>query len=353
MLTELSLRQFRCHQDLSWRLGAGWNLLLGHNGQGKTSILEAIYYLSRMRSHRSSTTRELIQWGHEGFALRAQRETIPHGELFVRWEKKQKLYQVGGINIERLDQFWGQLPVVLISAEDIEILRGPALKRQQWLDSLIALETPSHLTLVQKYNAVLQQRNAALKTRLWEKRLHEALCQQLTDYGQQIVLTRTALTTKLKTPLEQISARLGQADKQLLFHYEPNIMPGEEPRWEEVRAQEQNLGRTLLGPHRDQLHITMRGQSVARYGSEGEQRLAVLLLRWVEAEIIRAKKGRPPIYLLDDVLNPLDLPRQQGWLAEIPAEAQVICTTTRRPNDLANWPPCHLWELSAGKIHSL
>jgi DNA replication and repair protein RecF len=97
----------------------------------------------------------------------------------------------------------------------------------------------------------------------------------------------------------------------------------------------------------------MHGQSVARYGSEGEQRIAVLLLRWVEAEVIRSQKGQPPIYLLDDVLNPLDIPRQQGWLAEIPPEAQVICTTTRQPNDLAKWPHTHLWELNAGKIHSL
>jgi DNA replication and repair protein RecF len=227
MLTELSLRQFRCHQELTWRPGSGWNLLLGHNGQGKTSILEAIYYLSRMRSHRSSTTRELIQWGQEGFALHAHHGATPLRELFVRWEKKQKTYQVDGITIERLDQFWGQLPVVLISAEDIEILRGPALKRQQWLDSLIAHETPAHLTLLQKYNAVLQQRNAALKNRLWEKRLHDVLCQQLTDYGRQIVFARITLTLKLKDPLDQVSGRLGQNEKKLLFQYQPNVEPQE------------------------------------------------------------------------------------------------------------------------------
>ncbi len=336
MLLDLELRQFRCHQQLRLSFQPGWNLILGANGEGKSSVLEAIYYLGRLKSYRTAVIREMVRWQQPGFHLGLRHVAGPQEEeMSIRWEKGTRTYLVNRQPVEKLEECWGRVPLVLLAADDQLLIRGPALRRQQWLDSLVAYREASHLGLVQRYNATLRQRNAWLRQGAVDRRLGEALTVQLTEAGQKITGGRTRMLQQVQTLLHTLSAKLMAGEREMVLDYRPSFSSESAPDWSQVWGNEQRLGRTLLGPHRDELTVTLRGQSLARYGSEGEQRLGVLLLRLSEVHAIRQARGQWPVLLLDDVLNPLDAARKQAWIQEIPPEVQVVLATTAWPSDLA------------------
>jgi len=164
MLLRLRLLEFRCHGRVEFFPTPGRNHLIGQNGRGKTSLLEAVWFLSRLRSFRSGQPRELARWPGKGFAVEADCTGNDGGteRLVVRWEDGVRETFLDGTKIP-MPEFWGRLPTVLLSAEDAVLIRGPAARRQAWLDALESLAAPAHLVAVQRHNAVLKQRNAWLR----------------------------------------------------------------------------------------------------------------------------------------------------------------------------------------------
>ncbi len=190
MLRRLRLIRFRCHERLEFAPAPGRNWLVGANGRGKTSILEAAYYLGRLRSFLTGQSRELAfaaEGRGTGFAVEAEWENpaTRRAELLaVKWDDGVRSWTVDEDNGVPLEEFWNRLPTVLFSAEDAVLVRGPAAKRQAWLDSLRSAAAPAHLGAVQRYNAVLRQRNAWLRQGGFDPALGETLTNQLLAQGR-------------------------------------------------------------------------------------------------------------------------------------------------------------------------
>jgi len=348
MLLRLRLLEFRCHARIELFPTPGRNHLVGRNGQGKTSILEAAWFLSRLRSFRSGQPRELARWPGKGFAVEADCATEsgkPPEHLAVRWEDGVRETFLDGNKIP-MPEFWGRLPTVLLSAEDAVLIRGPAARRQAWLDALESLAAPAHLGAVQRYNAVVKQRNAWLRDlaggRRTERSVGEALDAQLVASGLAVATARAAAAAaaaRLAAPL--LEAFFGGA-AVCRFAYRPGFDPvggevGARTQLAQAAVSEQRQGRTLVGPHRDEWTIEWRGKPVGRFGSEGEQRLSALLLRLIEAERVREARGRWPLFLLDDALAPLDPERKLTLEKLLPPEAQVLQAGTVAPGEGAVW----------------
>ncbi|SDT98414.1 DNA replication and repair protein RecF [Verrucomicrobium sp. GAS474] len=348
MLLRLRLLEFRCHERLEFFPTPGRNHLVGQNGRGKTSILEAAWFLSRLRSFRTGQPREMARWPGKGFAIEADCAATAGGpaeHLIVRWNDGARETFLDGNKIA-MPEFWGRLPTVLLSAEDTVLIRGPAARRQAWLDALESLAVPAHLVAVQRYNAVLKQRNAWLREwaggRRGDRALGEVLDAQLVATGLAVTAGRVRAAEaagRLAEPL--LEAFFGGA-AVCRFAYRPGFDPagGEEAArtlLREAAPSEQRQGRTLAGPHRDEWIIQWKGKSVGRFGSEGEQRLSALLLRLIEAARVREARGRWPLFLLDDALTPLDPERKLTLEQLLPADAQILQAGTVMPDGGAVW----------------
>jgi DNA replication and repair protein RecF len=352
VLEKLALIQFRNHPKLHWEPAAGWNILIGPNGRGKTSLLEACYYLGRLKSFRTGQTRELVQWDTEGFRLEGK---MTESELAIKWSRGQRSCFLNGQATTTLEEFWGQLSVVCLSSEDsATLVEGPNSNRLQWLDSMIAQEDISYLSKVQRYNGVLRQRNAWLRSGALERKLGETLTQQLLDQGKAIALARSTLHRHLQ-PRWQLLVNQTMPGKEihLALILEPLAEQASSAAIADKLPQEQKIGRTLFGVHRDQLQLTQQGKPLARYGSEGEIRMAALLLRLLEAERLYEIRGRWPLLLLDDVLTPLDVTRKNSWLQKIPANAQCFLTTTEASSPFTVQGEVTRWQMQDSTLERL
>ena len=350
MLARLRLFEFRCHARIAWEPAPGRNYLSASNGRGKTSILEAVYYLSRLRSFRTGQPREMARFPGSGFAVEAEQVVEGRAEtLSVKWEDGVRETAVGGKKGVPLADFWGRLPTVLFSAEDVVLVRGPGARRQGWLDSLHGATAPSHLAAVQRYNGVLKQRNAWLRGGAADAALGQALTAQLLRCGEAVTAGRAAAATaadRLAAPL--LETFFGGA-AVCRFRYRPSLKEGVAIDWPRVAELERRQGRSLVGPHRDEWEIAWNGRPAARYGSEGEQRLAALLLRLVEAAHLREAWGRWPVFLVDDALTPLDPARRLTLENLLPAGAQILQAGTVPPSACPSGGGA-IWSLLAGEI---
>ena len=355
MLLRLRLLEFRCHARVEFYPTPGRNHLVGQNGRGKTSILEAVWFLSRLRSFRSGQPRELAKWPGKGFAIEADCTGESGTErLVVRWEDGVRETLLDGTKIP-MPEFWGRLPTVLLSAEDAVLIRGPAARRQAWLDALESLALPSHLVAVQRYNGVLKQRTAWLRDIAGGKRpdraVGEVLDAQLVSSGLAVTTGRARAAEAAQRLAEPLLDAFFGGSAVCRFAYRPGFDPGagEEAaraQLHEAAASEQRQGRTLVGPHRDEWTIHWRGKPVGRFGSEGEQRLSALLLRLIEAARVREARGRWPLFLIDDALTPLDPERKLTLETLLPAEAQILQAGTTVPDQAAG--PGAVWEVEPG-----
>ena len=357
MLRRLRLLCFRCHRRLEFEPAPGRNWLVGPNGRGKTTILEAAFYLGRLRSFRTGQIREMAAWPGAGFAVEGERdEASDHSgmeTLSVKWEKGARTTTIDGAAVP-VEEFWGRLPAVLFSAEDGLLIRGPAARRQGWLDALRSASEVGHLVAVRRYNAVLKQRNAWLRQDALggaDAKLGEALSEQLLGEAARVTTGRLAAAAaagRLAAPL--LEAFFGGAGT-CRFTYRPDLEPGAAVDWAKLAPQERRMQRTLVGPHRDEWEVRWNGKAVSRFGSEGEQRLAALLLRLIEAAALReARNGVWPLFLVDDALTPLDPERKLTLETLLPAEAQVLQAGTVPPASACLGPNDALWSLPAEGI---
>lgn len=343
-MRSLRLHTFRCHAELSFELEPGHHVFTGANGQGKTSLLEAVYFLSRLRSFRSPHPRELAQWSEKSWGLDAQTEAV---QLGIRWEQGRRELRLDGQAVSLRD-FWGCLRAVLFTNDDRNLVTGSGLARRNWFDGLLAQSDPAYLELALRYARLLKQRNAWLKHGAADGGLGEALTRQLTEAGWQITEKRRAVSEEVGRDAENKFQAICQESLPLVFAYRPNLEDAA-PDWGRVAEQERRLQQTLLGPHRDDWVLSRAGHGVGRFGSEGQQRMVALSLRLAEARIIREQRGAWPVFLIDDVTHQLDIRRQAAFAGLLPAEAQILETTPHRPAAYAGT----VWEVKPGRIRKI
>lgn len=320
-LNSIAIRDFRNLERVDVELPPEGAVLVGDNGHGKTNFLEAIYYLQIMRSIRDARDQDLTRFDTTGFHIAAHAHTPEERDISVGFDRNAKRKKVlhNGTEIRRLSDALGALPSVMFSPRDLELVSGSPTERRRYLDLVLALTDRKYLHALQNYRANLARRNAALRnaTRrgsadneqqvaVWEPALAE--------HGSVLIETRARWVRESAAEFSNLVQRMGEKGKSAIRYVSP-FADSEARRdvllaaFEEKRALDLRRGMTHVGPHRDDLELTLDGRDLRLFGSAGQQRSAAIALRLLEAATLRDHSGAEPLLLLDDPFAELDIRR--------------------------------------------
>ncbi|MFZ5754452.1 MAG: DNA replication/repair protein RecF [Bacillota bacterium] len=343
-LERLGLTNYRNYETLNEDFSAQLNILSGPNAQGKTNLLEAIYYLATGKTYRPARDLQLIRWNHQAFSIqgkiRNKQGYVTLEVLYKIGEQNSKEIKVNGLKIYKTSELLGNLTAVLFAPEDLNIIKGSPLERRKILDNDISQVSPGYFLKLQQYNRVLNQRNYLLKKIRERGKGFDELeiwNEQFLELSESIILKRINVLEKL-SPLTRLMQRkltngqenleiryLFSRQKELKLNHDLKKVLLEE--LEKYRGEEIKKGISLWGPHRDDLLISLNGNDLKVYGSQGQHRTAVLALKLSELEFFKAESGEFPVLLLDDVLSELDQERR-GFLLNIIKEKKIQCFIT-------------------------
>lgn len=336
-LESLHLRQFRNYDSLDIAFHKGLNVFLGQNAQGKTNILEAIYFLALTRSHRTRTDKDLIQFAHSTLSIKGfvQKNTskLP---LDIHLTEKGRITKVNHLKQTKLSSYIGHMNVVLFAPEDLQLIKGSPALRRKFMDVELGQIKPLYLSDLSHYNHVLKQRNAYLKsTQSIDPHFLDVLDQQLAEYGSKLIHHRIAFLNKLEEFGNQKVQELSSQKEELHIRYQSSVSLDKVDNLVDSFLTElsRNRKRDLLkkntgvGPHRDDILFSLNGIH-AHYGSQGQHRSLILSLKLAEIQLMKEVTGEYPILLLDDVMSELDNSRQLKLLETISDTIQTFITTT-------------------------
>ena len=344
MLQEVSLENYQNLSIPRLKLTGGTIILVGNNSQGKTNILEAIHLLSYGRPFRG-TKIDAINWAAQSALIigKTEREQI---SICLNKNKETKILL--NSKVKGLIDLFGKFVSVLFHPAEIETASGPPNLRRAWLDKTVATSNKAYLVNLINYQKALRNRNRLLKSKDTASDVLEPWDRALAKFGSKIWIERSKSVVEINKLLKALSART--IGKTLRLGYRNPILEEELDKTEvrflhilgTTRRVEQRVGTTVFGPHRDDFRFIIEeeaGSSIvekdaALYGSRGEQRQCVVMLKLAEAAFLNKVFGRPPTILLDDVLSELDAANRSLLLANLRG-SQVIITTT----DVAAFEP--------------
>jgi DNA replication and repair protein RecF len=307
-LVELKCESFRSLSRIDFRPQPGINVIRGYNAQGKTTVLEALFFLATSRSHRTTVEKDLVQEGKEGFHARAlvQRHDRPV-MLEANWWQGVKRFKVNGVPQTRMSDILGKISVVMSSPEDVVLVKGSGSQRRQFLDMALSQVLPRYLNALQQYRQVLRQRNQLLRNPHAEAALLDVWDEQLATHGAVLIEERTKYVEQLDKLARVAYAQIAN-EERLELKYHPDVsnpaLLGAVLR--QVRNSDLQRGTTQRGPHRDDLEFIVAGRPARSFASQGQQRTAALSVKLADVELIQARTGDFPLLLLDEVLSELD-----------------------------------------------
>lgn len=342
-LCELSLRGFRNYRELHGEFVPGVNLILGDNAQGKTNLLEAIYYLSTGHGFRTRKEQELILFDSdfadlEGKVQSQDRDRVVRAVLFAG-RKPRQLY-LNGVREKTFANFHGVLTTVLFCPEDLLVLKTGAAQRRRLLDNALCQLRPGYARALAEYTRLLEHKSRILKD--WREQ--PSLAQTLPDFNLRLAQVGSLLIGYRANYLEKLARCTagyhlefsgGKESLQLTYKTVSTVTDPIAPRQtlenQILEHQEAHLraemesGQCLTGPHKDDFDVILDGVSLKAFGSQGQTRTAAISLKLAEREIFRDDTGEEPVLLLDDVLSELD-PRRQDFVLNQIKTGQVFIT---------------------------
>ena len=337
----LVLKNYRNYGELKTEFHTKVNIFTGANAQGKTNILEAVYLAATGRSHRTFEDNELIQWKQQAALVDIffKRQDIEHSLTFKFIKDQNKQILLDGNTIKNKDII-GLLNIVLFSPEDLALVKGAPQLRRRFLDMEISQASPGYYRQLLQYNRIVSQRNNLLKKireRMADPLLLDAWDEQLAKAAAVIVAKRLDAVKKFNMLANLMHRRLTGNKENLSVQYEINgagedkeleLQPFYQLFLKENRQSDIYRGSTGVGPHRDDLILSVNGESLRNYGSQGQQRTGVLSLKLAELEFIKSETGEYPVLLLDDVMSELDGSRREHLLSFIKDRIQTFITAT-------------------------
>jgi DNA replication and repair protein RecF len=356
-LRQLRLRDFRNYGRLDLEFSPGFHLLLGDNAQGKTNILEAIYLLATLRSFRGVASAQMLRHGRTGFFVGGKTHHADDHEIKLYWSSKERSLTVDGRPVRKLSEFLGVFRAVVFCSEDIQLVKGAASRRRRYLDLLLSQTHASYLPLLHRYVRAVRSRNALLKQRILDPAALDAFTREMIAAGSRLIEFRKQLMPDLSRIATQAYHKITHAAEELRLEYQPSVRGDFLVELRKMESRERALRMTLLGPHRDELVLTLDGQGASQFASEGQKRSIVIALKIAQAEHLTHLHGSPPVLLIDDIMGELDLKRRSGFLPLLErvqqAQSQVFMTCTEE-----NWPrelgrELRKWEVQAGKVTRL
>ena len=345
-LNQIQLTNFRNYEQLSLDFHPQLNLFLGENAQGKTNILEAIYFLALTRSHRTSHDKELIRWSESELRVSGVVEKnegrVP---LEVTLNSKGRIVKANHLKENRLADYIGQLNLIMFAPENLDLVKGAPSVRRRFMDMELGQIRPVYLYDSVRYNRALKERNAYLKfdASKIDPQLLAVLDEQLVIHGEKLIAERATFIEKLGTYAQAVHAQLTHGKERLTLIYEKNVKNDFLSALTERHELDRFRHQTSVGPHRDDLTFVINDRNVADFGSQGQQRTVALSVKLAEIDLIFEETGEYPILLLDDVMSELDHTRQLDLIQTSLGKTQTFITTTslehlkNMPHDLARF----------------
>lgn len=359
---QLKLENFRNYPTIELSFGPGVNVLSGDNGQGKTNILEAIYLCSCARSHRTARDSELIRQGENYYRIELLYDNNRYLDQEIRLDylaavpgledrkSSSRSFWYNGVRQDRIADLYGLFNAVIFAPEDLMLVKEGPQARRRFMDLLMSQVKPAYFAALSLFNRVLFQRNRLLKT-LRERNINdtspdfilmkthlEVWDEQYAEAAAQLIHWRFKLAGKINEYAAAYQAAISEDKEKLHIRY--RTMSGLNSSMEVKEIEELLLkrldhntkddifrGNTGMGPHRDDLDINLNDNSLKVFGSQGQQRTAVLALKLAELRLVKEITGEMPILLLDDVMSELDIKRRAS-LVSILQDYQVFITCT-------------------------
>lgn len=343
-LRKLTLRHFRNVGFAALEFSGLQHFLVGANGQGKTNLLEAAGFVTALRSFRTTENKLLVGHGQHcaalAFMLEHERQNETHITIKLRHDGKELWCDQA--RVTKLAEHLGKFPTVIFSSQDIQLVRGSPANRRRWLDLTLAAMDATYLRALQTFTRALAERNALLKSGRAGAGELGAFEQTLAPAAAELIALRRAGLRALGDTMKAGYARLCDDAEPTRLVYQPNFEDSSAEallaRLEAGRARDLQFRTTMVGPHRDDFHFSVKQTAAKDFASEGQQRSLVLALRLAQAAWFREKSGVRPVLLADDVLGELDPARRARFWSAIDPGSQIIATGTRLPDaELGTW----------------
>lgn len=326
----------RCHETLAVDLGSEISVLVGANGAGKTSVLEGIHMVLAGASPRTSQPRELISWGRE--TLRVELDLVGDDDRLSTAalgysESGERRLTADGAPLAGTSRWEESLPVRMFMPDDVRLVRGSPQRRRRFVDRMAATAEATYRGDLEAYEEALSQRNTQLRRGVvgHDHSVWEAL---MAGSGLRVVHARARTLQSVSGPYARLHDLLAppREESRPGLVYRTNVSELDETAYRQKLADQRDSDRrrtfTNLGPHRDDVRFTYQGRDLRSFGSQGEQRTALLALLLAERSWAAERTGRAPLLLLDDVMSELDEPRRRALMALLREGGQVVIATT-------------------------
>lgn len=341
----VTLENFRNIESACVAFSPGINLIMGDNAQGKTNLLEGIALMAIGKSFRGAKEREMIRFGSSTAAVSlTYRDEVREQCVAVRLDAlKRRVWTQNDNKLSKVSDMVGRFRVVVFMPEHLSIIKSGPEARRNFMDIALCQMRPRYLYMLQRYNAILKERNKLLKQAKEAGSTPES-CRTMLDVWTEQLAEHAAILADYRAEfVRQTDEAAGQVFQEMTcgrevphFIYQGPLGNGEENRREDAKeqiyhiirrayGQEIAVGSTLHGCHRDDIDITLNGKSARLYASQGQQRSLSLAMKLAEGEIGRGENGEYPVFLFDDVLSELDRGRRDYLISKISGR-QVIMT---------------------------
>lgn len=338
-IKNIKLTNYRNYDLAEVDFSNGITLISGANGQGKTNLVESLVIASTTKSPRTSSLQETIKDGKDVTRVNIIVERN-YGDVEISYiidNKGDKKFFINGNPVVKMGEVFGNVVIIYFCPDHLKIVSASPAERRDFMDTDISQLSGTYYNLLQRYNKILMQRNKLLKT----ERDRSVLLSMLSVYNEQlasvaslIIKTRKGFLEKLKLPAKEAMKYISSSKDELDMEYVGvRGESAEEIKRELLKSLEYNtekdieLGYTSVGPHRDDIYLSLSGKDARSYSSQGQQRSIVLALKFAEMEIFKNELNENPILVLDDVFSELDTTRQRR-LYEKMSQYQTIMTGT-------------------------
>ena len=359
-IQKIILKNYRNYLNSELECSPGLNVFIGKNAQGKTNFLEAIYFLSLTRSHRTRTDKDLICFDEKELLVAGTLQRSSGSvSLEINLSSKGRITKVNHLKQAKLSDYIGVMTIVLFAPEDLQLIKGAPSLRRKFIDIDLGQIKPIYLADLSNYNHVLKQRNTYLKTaETINTDFLAVLDEQLADFGSRVMEHRLDFVSSLEKEANCYHSTISNDVEHLSIHYLSSFSFQEKGdiRLNFLKALQKNHQRdifkrsTSIGPHRDDLEFFINNMP-ANFGSQGQYRSLILSLKMAEVELIKTVTGDYPILLLDDVMSELDNYRQTKLLKTIIDKNVQTFITTTSLNHLSQLPnELKIFTVSQGTI---
>ncbi len=337
----IHLRNFRNYECQNINIGKGINIFYGANAQGKTNIIESIYFASTGRSHRTNKDCEMVKWCEKESRIKIdyEKENMEgYVDIYLKVNSKKQI-KVNGLKLNKIGELLGNLNTVIFSPDHMRIIKEGPSERRRFIDIILSQVKPQYYHNLTQYLKVLYQRNSLLseiKFKNADQNLLDVWDEQLAEYGSKVIINRINFIENINNLSKNIHFKITDGSETLDINYKPSLDTRNsnentktffQNELKRSRQLDMKNGSTQKGPHRDDLLLKINGKEVKVFGSQGQQRTALLSMKLSELEYMKKETSTQPVLLLDDVFSELDT-RRQNFLMNYINNIQSIITCT-------------------------